>query len=71
MKRPLCVNVRGKDGTVYGFPFDGDPQYLAEWRANGLDIDEVCNTIPVWVVSLGLTWVWCRVQDAWQWLRVW
>ena len=55
---------------MYGFPFRGDPEYLREWRDNGFDIDEVLNTIPVWAVRLGLTRIWCRAQDAWQWLRL-
>lgn len=32
---------------------------------------EVCNVVPVWVQRLGLTRPWCRVQDAWRWLRLW
>lgn len=71
MKRPMCINVRGKDGTEYGFPTWGDPKYLDEWRAAGLDIHEVLNTIPEWAADLGLARIWCRVQDAWQWLRLW
>lgn len=71
MKRKLSVTVRGKSGAVYGFMFNGDPKYLDEWRADGLEIDEVLNVVPEWAVALGLTRIWCRVWDAWQWLRLW
>jgi hypothetical protein len=70
VKRTMSINVRGKSGATYGFLFSGDPKHLDEWRADGLDIDEVSNTVPVWVARLGATSAWCRVQDVWQWLRL-
>lgn len=51
--------------------FEGDPAHLPDWRADGLEVYEVCNVVPVWVQRLGLTRPWCRVQDAWRWLRLW
>lgn len=33
------------------------------WRLDGLDVEEVLNTVPVWVVQWGLVRVWCWVQD--------
>lgn len=71
MRQRFCINVRGKSGRTFGFPFDGDSSDLAVWRAEGFDVDEVINTVPVWAASLGLTWLWCRVQDAWNGLRLW
>ncbi len=71
MKRRLSINVRGKSGAMFGFQFYGDPKYLDEWRAEGFEIDEVLNTVPVWAARLGLARIWCRAQDAWQWLRLW
>ena len=68
MKKPLQIVVRGKTES-FAFTFLGDPKYLGEWRAQGLDIDEVVNNIPAWAVRAGLTRPWIAVQDAWKWLR--
>lgn len=70
MKQNFSITVRGKRAT-YAFTFTGDPAHLEGWRADGLEVDQVLNTVPVWAVSLGLTRPWCWAQDALQWLRVW
>lgn len=70
MKRKIEVMIRGKE-KLWGFTFYGDPKYLEEWRADGLEVNEVYNTIPLWAQQLGLTRIICRVQDAWRWLRLW
>ena len=64
MKADLSITVRGKSGRSYSFPFQGNPKYLKEWREDGLEINELCNTIPVWVVRVGLARQWCFVQDV-------
>lgn len=69
-KQLMSIEVRGRE-KQWGFLFEGDPAHLAEWRADGLEVDEVCNVIPVWAQRMGLTRVWCRVQDTWAWLRLW
>jgi len=38
-------------------------------RRDGYVIDEICNTIPDWLPHW-LVRPWCRLQDAWQWLRL-
>jgi hypothetical protein len=70
MKQTLSITVKGKHKT-WSFNFPGDPKYLAEWEADGLEVYEVMNTIPLWAQRLGLTHVWCMVQDAWRFLRIW
>ncbi len=70
MKQKISIEVRGKQKT-WSFTFDGDPKHLADWRADGLEVYEVDNTIPEWAVSLGLLRPWCLVQDAWKALRLW
>lgn len=70
MKQPIQIIVRGKRHT-WGFTFEGDPKHLADWRADGLQVYEVCNTIPAWAVDFGLLRLWVAVQDAWRWMRVW
>ncbi len=70
MRKNIEVTIRGKQKT-WGFVFKADPKHLDEWRADGLEVDEVLNIIPQWAQRIGLTRIWCAVQDAWQWLRVW
>jgi hypothetical protein len=36
---------------------------MVDWEKDGLEVRQVFNTIPVWVVKMGLTNVWCRLQD--------
>lgn len=66
----LSIVVRG-NMQKWSFEFYGDLKYLPEWRADGLEIDEVCNTIPLWVVNLGLTNVWCFLQDIFNFKNPW
>lgn len=61
-KKLLSVTVRGKDKT-WGFSFYGDPRHMVDWEADGLEVHEVINTIPVWAAGLGMTRVWCFAQD--------
>jgi len=66
----MSIEVRGRE-KAWGFLFEGDPAHLPDWLADGLEVYEVCNVIPEWVQRLGLTRLWCRVQDAWRWMRLW
>lgn len=51
----------------YSFKTYVNTKYLDEWRSAGVDIIVVENTIPITVVILGLTKIWCRLQDLWNW----
>ena len=62
MNKVMMITVRGKRHE-WCFEFDGDPKYLDEWREDGLEIDEVLNSVPAWAVDMGLLNVWCFVQD--------
>lgn len=70
MMRLMSIEVRGRE-KAWGFLFQGDLAHLPDWLADGLEVYEVCNVVPEWVQRLGLTRPWCRVQDAWRWLRLW
>jgi hypothetical protein len=70
MKKLLGVNVRGKHKT-WGFAFMGDPQFLKEWQADGLDVFEIENVIPEWVADLGLVRPWCFLQDLLNFRNPW
>lgn len=57
------VTVRGHRREWVFDIGNAEPQHIEQWRADGLVIDEVVNTIPDWAVTLGLTHLWCVVQD--------
>lgn len=71
MEKLLCINLKGKRRS-WGFNFYGDPKYLAEWRADGLDITEIVNSVPAWYVDAGLPvrW-WCFWQDVFHFKNPW
>lgn len=71
MEKNFEIQIVGKSGAKYGFPFKGDPQHLDEWEAEGFEIYEVSNSIPLWAHNLGLTRPWFWAQDTWNWLRLW
>jgi len=62
MKKLYAVEVRGKT-TEWSFSFWGDPEFVKDWEADGLKINEIVNTIPDWVATIGLTNLWCFFQD--------
>lgn len=62
-KKLHSITVRGNNHT-WTFHAYLDPQYLDEWREDGLEIDEIQNTVPAWTVDLGLSGVWCFLQDC-------
>ena len=62
-KKLLSVTVKGNEKT-WAFNFYGDPKLLDEWREDGLEVIEILNVIPVWVVDAGLLRPWVFFQDA-------
>ena len=60
--RKLEIIVRGRE-KKWGFMFEGNIKFLNDWRADGLEIDEIINTIPEWVVDIGMLKPWCFMQD--------
>lgn len=63
MKKLLSIKVRGAEKD-WSFSFYGDPKHLDEWRDDGLEIDEIVNTVPVWAAELGLQKIWFFIQDV-------
>ena len=61
-KRLYSITVKG-DKHLWGFNCWLDPQYLDEWLEDGLEITEIHNTIPMWVVEMGMMKPWCFMQD--------
>ena len=64
-KKLFAVTVRGKQ-YEWNFKFYGNPKYLQDWRDDGLEIYEIENRIPSWIVDTGLARVWCFFQDLFQ-----
>lgn len=56
----MLIEVRGKRKT-WCFSFYGDPKYLADWRADGLTVNVIENTIPM-NAPIPVRW-WCFLQD--------
>jgi hypothetical protein len=63
MKKLHTMTVKGNKKN-YCFEVLVDPQYVEEWRADGIEIYELVNTIPEWVVDIGMLKTWCFVQDV-------
>ena len=61
-KKLLGIEVKGKTKT-WGFNFYGDPKHLQEWLNDGLDVYEILNIVPEWVVDYGLSKPWIFFQD--------
>jgi len=65
MKRRYSIRVHAR----WDIPFTATPAQVADMRADGLVIDEICNTVPARLPAC-LVRLLCRLQDAWQWLRL-
>lgn len=63
-KKLIGIEVRGHTKR-WSFSFYGDPKYIPEWRADGLEVFEIENVAPALVADVGLVSVWCFLQDLW------
>ena len=70
MNKQMSVIVRGKHHE-WAFQFDGDPAHIADWRADGLEVNIIENSIPAWVAELGLARAWCIGQDLLNFRNPW
>lgn len=62
MKR-VCVTMRGMS-SEWGLLLDMSQMQIDAMRADGIEVNEVVNTIPMWAVETGLTTPWCFIQDV-------
>lgn len=62
MRTRWAITVRGREHR-WVFNIKARPEYVEAWREDGLDISEVVNSGPMWVVWLGLLRPWCWLQD--------
>lgn len=61
MKR-YAIQVRGREHS-WSFHVSAKPEHVEDWRADGLEVDEILHSIPEWVVNLGLLRPWCFFED--------
>ena len=61
-KKLLSIRVKGNNKD-WGFRFYGDPKYIKEWEADGLEVQRIINTYPEWAANAGLSKPWCFFQD--------
>ena len=58
----LSITIRGKY-KQWTFPFEGDVKDLEAYRQDGLEVDEVINSIPEWLPYF-LVRPWCFIEDV-------
>jgi hypothetical protein len=58
----MSIHVQGK-AKKWAFDFYGDPENWPEWEADGLEVYQVENIVPLWVQQAGATRLWCFLQD--------
>jgi hypothetical protein len=62
MKKVLGITIQRKT-KQWNFETVGDEKHIEEWRADGVQIDEVVNKIPEWIVIAGMSRIWCFFQN--------
>ena len=61
--KPYSLTIKTDSGKEFSFTTLVDPQYVEEWRAEGIEINELLYVIPEWVVDAGLTKPYMWLQD--------
>lgn len=57
------VTVRGREKR-WSFPVWALPEHVEDWRRDGMEVEEVLNVIPGWVVHAGLLRPWLFFEDV-------
>ena len=70
MTKLYSLAIRGRKKS-WGFRIEADPRHVEDWRADGLELSEIVNTIPVWVVNLGLLRPYIILQDLFYMRNPW
>jgi hypothetical protein len=64
LKKRYSIEIQGIEKR-WAFDITAEPRHVADWRRDGLNVAELENTVPVWIVDLGLIRPWCFLQDLW------
>lgn len=70
MTRTYIIDYPGTAFT-WGLVVQIPEEAAADMRADGIELHEVTNTVPLWVANLGLARLWCFAQDIWNWPSNW
>lgn len=62
MKQRYSLVVRGNE-HAWTFDVDALHSHVEDWRADGLEVNEIVNTIPEWLPA-ALIRSWCFLQDC-------
>lgn len=69
-ERRMSIEVCGQS-KKWCFEVYADPRYLDDWRADGLVIHVIENTVPTWLPSsIKVRW-WCFAQDLFNFRNPW
>ena len=65
MAKRMCTLKVKVDEGAYSFNVLVDTKYLKEWNDAGVDIQELVNTVPVFIANRGKIAIdiWCFFQD--------
>ena len=70
MRKRYSLIIQGHQRR-WGFEVLADPEHLNDWLEDGIEIEEIVNTYPQWVVVLGLQRPWRFAQDVFQFKNPW
>ena len=64
------IPIQGKKHK-WAVDFDASQATVDSMRNDGIEVFVVENSVPLWAVELGLTRIWCFVQDVWNLKNPW
>jgi len=62
MKKRYALIIRGKE-KEWIFTTFLQPKHIKDYLEDGIQVEEVVNSIPLWAQQLGLTRIWFFIQD--------
>ena len=64
IKKKVSLILRGRM-SEWGVTCNMSQAQIDAMREDGFQVDEILNTIPLWVASIGLARPWVFCQDVW------
>ena len=62
MKKLYAITIKGTYKT-WSLNVWAEPEWVEDWRTDGLEVYEIVYSIPDWIVSLGLMRIWIFCSD--------
>ncbi|QQP96520.1 hypothetical protein [Lysobacter enzymogenes] len=69
-KKLLALQIQGQSHPWH-FEFYGDPSHISDWRADGLVVEEVENTVPESLPGFIPSRLWAFAQDIFNFRSPW